>query len=212
MTNQRRELFTAAGEPLDVEPAMRGVVPRNRGQRRAIATLPLQSHACCIRCCVQRLICGAVIGCRCHPNRDRDSRRRPVVRTRKEMAADGCAQSLRHLASGGGRSAKKRDELVPARMRNQFAFAEIRARQIEDRAQHRLRVRLTKLVGETSIVIDVGNEQGYRTARRTRLGDRCRGSIDEGVVRSEPSLLIEKNEMLLRAGARSRGLSGFEGL
>lgn len=85
-------------------------------------------------------------------------------------------------------------------MRNQFSFAQIRARQIENRSQHRIGVRLTKLFGKPSIVIDVGNEQRYRTMCRARLGDRCRGGIDEGVVRSEPSLLIEKNEMLLQAG------------
>jgi hypothetical protein len=49
---------------------------------------------------------------------------------------------------------------------------------------------LTKLVGEPSIVVDVSDEQRDRTTRHARLGDRCRGGIDEGVVRSEPSLLI----------------------
>jgi hypothetical protein len=116
------------------------------------------------------------------------------------MAAHRCAESFRDLARSRRRGAKKRDKLVPARMGNQFPFAQVGARQIEDRVQHRLGVRLTKLVGEPSIVIDVRHEQGDRTTRRSRLGDRCRGGVDEGVVRSEPSLLIEKNEMLLQAG------------
>ena len=85
-------------------------------------------------------------------------------------------------------------------MGHQLALAEVGARQIENRAQHRLRVRLTKLVGEPSIVIDVSDEQGNRTTRRARLGNRSRGGVDEGVVRREPSLLIEKNGILLQAG------------
>ena len=116
------------------------------------------------------------------------------------MATDGGAKSFRDFARRGSRRAKQRDELVPAGMCNQLSFTQIRPRQIENRAQHRLGVGLTKLVGKPSVVIDVGNEQRYRTPRRTRLGDRCRGGIDEGVVGSEPSLLIEKNEMLLQAG------------
>jgi hypothetical protein len=116
------------------------------------------------------------------------------------MAAYGRTESFRNFTSGGSRSAKKGYELVPARVGNQFSFTQVRAGQVEDRAQHRLGVRLTKLVGEPSIVIDVSDEQRYRTTRRSGLGDRCRGGIDEGVVSSEPSLLVQKNEMLLRAG------------
>ena len=62
---------------------------------------------------------------------------------------------------------------------------------------------MTKLFGEASVVVDIGNEQSDLTARRTGLGDRCRGCIDEGVVGGEPSLLIEKNGLLLLA-RRSR--------
>ena len=127
------------------------------------------------------------------------------------MAAHSRAESFGDLSSGRRRRAKKRDELVSARVRNQFSLTEVRANQVEDRAQHRLGIRLTKLVGEPSIVIDVRHEQGHRTTCRASLGNRCRGRIDEGVVRSEPSLLIEKNEMLLQAGALvAQGSSGFE--
>jgi hypothetical protein len=125
------------------------------------------------------------------------------------MAAHSCTESFSNFTSGGSRSAKEGYELVSARVGNQFSLTQVRADQIEDRAQHRLGVWLTKLVGDPSIVIDVSNKQGYRTTRRSRLGDRCRGSIDEGVETSEPSLLIEKDEMLLRAGRsqpRSRWL------
>jgi hypothetical protein len=62
---------------------------------------------------------------------------------------------------------------------------------------------LTKTLGETPVMVDVGDEQRNRPAGRTRLGDGCRRCVDEGVVGSEPTLLIEKNEMLLQAG-RSR--------
>jgi hypothetical protein len=116
------------------------------------------------------------------------------------MAAHSCTESFSNFTSGGSGSAKKGYELVTARMGNQFSFSQDRAGQIEDRAQHRLGVWFTKLVGDPSIVIDVCDQQGYRTTRRSRLGDRCRGGIDEGVETSEPSLLIEKDEMLLRAG------------
>jgi len=161
-----------------------------RGERSTVASLRLQTHTSGIRRSVQSLIRRPVIGSRRYANRDRDSGRPPVVRTWKEMAADSCTESFRNFASGGSRSAKKGYELVSARVSNQFSFTQVRAGQVEDRAQHRLGVRLTKLVGEPSIVIDVSDEQRYRTTRRARLGDRCRCSIDEGVVRSEPSLLI----------------------
>jgi hypothetical protein len=62
---------------------------------------------------------------------------------------------------------------------------------------------LTKLVSKPSIVIDVGYEQGNRAASRAGLGNGGRSGIDEGVVAGEPSLMIEKNEKLLRAGAQA---------
>ena len=49
-------------------------------------------------------------------------------------------------------------------------------------------------------MVDVSDEQGKRPSSRTSLGNRSRGSVDEGFVRGESSLLIEKNEMLLQAG------------
>jgi hypothetical protein len=116
------------------------------------------------------------------------------------MAAHCYAEPLGDLACRRRRSAKKRNELVPARMRDQLSFTKIGAREIEDRPQYGLCVRLTKLLGQPSVVIDIGYEQRNWTTRSARLGDRCRGGVDEGVVRSEPSLLIEKNEMLLPAG------------
>lgn len=59
-------------------------------------------------------------------------------------------------------------------------------------------------------MIDVSDEQGNRTARDTGLGNRSRGGIDEGVVGGEPSLVIEKNELLLAAG-RARPIRQREG-
>jgi hypothetical protein len=106
------------------------------------------------------------------------------------MAAYSCTEPFSNFPSGGSRSAKKGYELVSARVSNQFSFTQVRAGKVEDRAQYRLGVRLTKLVGEPSIVVDVSDEQRDRTTRHARLGDRCRGGIDEGVVSSEPSLLI----------------------
>ena len=95
-------------------------------------------------------------------------------------------------------------------MREQLTFPQIRPSKIEDRAQDRIGVWLTKFIREPSVVIDVSNEQGDRTPRDTGLGNRCRGGIDEGVVGREPSLLIEKNGLLLPAGRarpiRQRGV------
>jgi hypothetical protein len=88
-------------------------------------------------------------------------------------------------------------------VREQLALPKIGSCEVEDGSKNRLGVLLTKAFCEPAIVVDVSNEQRNRTARDARLGDRSRGSIDEGVEGSEPSLLIEKNEMLLRAG-RSR--------
>lgn len=182
---------------------MQRFVAREQGEGSAVSTLTLQTHAGGIGRGVQCLIRAAVIWSGRYADRDGDSGRWPAVRTRKEMAAYRRAESFSDLSSGRRRRAKKRDKFVSAWVGYQLSFAEIRPNQVEDRAQHRLGIWLTKLVGKPSIVIDVGNEQGYRTMRFARLGDRCRGGIDEGVVRGEPSLLIEKNEMLLQSG-RSR--------
>ena len=126
------------------------------------------------------------------------------------MTAHGRTQALGDIAGGWSRSAKQRDELVSAGVREQFAFPQVRSSKIEDRAQDRIGVWLTKFIREPSVVIDVSNEQGDRTPRDTGLGNRCRGGIDEGVVGREPSLLIEKNELLLPAGRarpiRQRGV------
>jgi hypothetical protein len=84
-------------------------------------------------------------------------------------------------------------------MRKELPFTQIRARQIEDRAERRFGVCMTKFVSEPSVVVDVSDQQCDWTPRGTRLGDRCRGCIDEGVVGGEPSLLIEKNGLLLLA-------------
>ena len=51
-------------------------------------------------------------------------------------------------------------------------------------------------------MIDVSNEESYRPASGVSLGDRRRCCVDEGVVAGNASLLIEKNEMLLRQSAR----------
>jgi hypothetical protein len=126
------------------------------------------------------------------------------------MTSHCCAQALGDVAGGRSRSAKQRDELVSAWVREQLAFPQDRSSQIEDRAQDRIGVWLTKFVREPSIVINVSDEQGNRTARDTSLGNGCRGSIDEGVESRESSLLIEKNELLLPAGRarpiRQRGV------
>jgi hypothetical protein len=119
------------------------------------------------------------------------------------VAAHGGAQSIGNIARRRGRSAKERYELVPAGMRDELPLTKIGPHQIEDRAKNQLGVVLTKTLGEPPIVVDVGDEQRNGPASRTRLGDGSRRSVDEGVVGSEPTLLIEKNEMLLRAG-RSR--------
>lgn len=175
-------------------------MPGKRGDGRTVTTLRLQADARRIGCGVQSLIRGSVIGRRCDADRYRDSGRRSVVRTRKEMPAHACAESLSNLPSRRRRCAKKCDELIPTGMGDQFSFAQVRACELEDRAQNHIGIWLTKLLGDPSIVIDVGDEQSNWTTRCARLGNRCRGSIDEGVERSEPSLLIEKNEMLLQAG------------
>ena len=75
-------------------------------------------------------------------------------------------------------------------MGDQLSVSKIRACHVEDRAQHGFGIWLTKLVREPSVVIDVSDEQGNRTPRRTGLGNRGRGGIDEGVVSGEPSLLV----------------------
>ncbi len=43
-------------------------------------------------------------------------------------------------------------------------------------------------------MVNVRDKQRNRPPRGTRLRNRCRGGVDERVVRSEPSLLIEKNQ------------------
>jgi len=50
-------------------------------------------------------------------------------------------------------------------------------------------------------VVHVRDEERDRSFDGARLGNGNRGGVDEGVVCSEPSLLVEKNGMLLRAGA-----------
>ncbi|HEV8233196.1 MAG TPA: hypothetical protein VGP84_01315, partial [Gemmatimonadaceae bacterium] len=120
--------------------------------------------------------------------------------TGKGVPAHRRAQALGNVARRGSRSAKQRYELVSTRMGEQLTLSQIRPSKIEDRAQHRIGVRLTKFVREPSVVIDVSDEQGDGTTRDTGLGNRCRGGIDERVVGREPSLLIEKNGLLLPAG------------
>jgi hypothetical protein len=89
-------------------------------------------------------------------------------------------------------------------MCNELAFAEIRACQLEDRSEDGFRVFVTVIVRQAAIVIDVGDEKRYRPTCASRLGNGRRGGIDERVVGGEPSVLIEKNEMLQQAG-RSPG-------
>jgi hypothetical protein len=98
------------------------------------------------------------------------------------MTAHRCTQSLGDVARRRSRSAKQRYELVSAWVREQLTFPQVRPRKIEDRAQDRIGVWLTKFIREPPVVVDVSDEQGDRTARDTGLGNRCRGRIDEGVV------------------------------
>jgi hypothetical protein len=133
-----------------------------------------------------------MIGGACDTDRNGDSRSQAVVRAREKVTAYGGAQTLRNVVSRGCRRAQQRDELVSTRVRDQLALAQIRARQIEDRTQHRFSVWLTKLVSNPSIVIDVSYKQGIGgEPRRPRQPEAVAG-VDEGVEGGEPSLLIEK--------------------
>jgi hypothetical protein len=51
-----------------------------------------------------------------------------------------------------------------------------------------------------TVVIDIGDEKRDRPLHGARFGHRDRGGVYEGVVCGEPSLLVEKNGMLLRGG------------
>ena len=116
------------------------------------------------------------------------------------MAAHRRTETLGSIASSSRRCAQQCNELVPSRMHDQLASAKVGPHQFEDRAKNALRVLLTELFGEPSIVIYVGYEQSNGTSRRAGLGDGSRGRVDEGVVCREPSLLIEKNDELPQAG------------
>lgn len=90
-------------------------------------------------------------------------------------------------------------------MRHQLSFPEIGARELEDGAKHTLGVRLAVVIGEVSVVVDVRDEQRNRPLDGARLGNGDRGGVDEGVVCGKTPLLIEKDGMLLRAGAGRDG-------
>jgi len=179
-------------------------VARERCDRHAVATLGLESHPGRIGRGVEDLIAQAVVWRARDADGDRDAWCGSAVRLGKEMTPHRGAEPFRHVARRRRRRAKQRHELVSAGMRNQLSFAEVGSSEIEDRAQHALRIRLAVVVGEVAVVVDVRDEKGDRPFDGTRLGDGDRGSVDEGVVCSEPSLLVEKNGMLLRAGAAAR--------
>lgn len=87
------------------------------------------------------------------------------------MAPNCRAQALGNALSACGRRAQQGDKLVAAPIREQLAFTEIRPRQIEDDAQHDFSVRLTMLIGQASVLVDIRYEKGNRTPRTTRLGN-----------------------------------------
>ena len=74
------------------------------------------------------------------------------------MTSDGSAKAFRHLMRRCGGRPEQRNELVAARVRKEFTFTQIRARQVEDRPKRPFGVGMTKFVCEPSIVVDVGDE------------------------------------------------------